>query len=255
MSNAPDTAPSQTVHSLPSRQPSSSAAPSSLRRAPQPAALECRRSFLKQALAAPAFALGLAGSAAPVASGAPGDTSASGGRAPGDERETAKAQPFKISLTQWSLRRELQAGRLAPLDFVKAANGFGIDAVEYVSQFYPGKPGDKAVLAELKRRAAGEGVASLLIRIEAGGNLGAPDARGRQRAVDGYKRWVEAAAFLGCHSIRVPTAGSGSEDDQANWLSEGLRRLCEFSAPHGIDVLVENQGGLSSKGSWLSEVL
>jgi hypothetical protein len=126
MSNAPGRAAPQTVHSLSSR------------RAPPPAADESRRSFLKQALAAPAFAFGFAASAAPAASGAPGDTNTFGERAPGDGREAAKAQPFKISLTQWSLRRELQAGRLAPLDFAKAANGFGVDAVEYVSQFYPG---------------------------------------------------------------------------------------------------------------------
>jgi L-ribulose-5-phosphate 3-epimerase len=178
--------------------------------------------------------------------------------APADVAVRPKA--FKISLAQWSLHRELLASRFDPLDFAKVANGFGIDAIEYLSQFYPGKATDKTFLAELKRRAAGEGVASLLIRVDGEGDLGAPTPKARKRAVDTYKKWVDAAAFLGCHSIRVNAtrpAGKnpGSEDDQANWVSDGLRRLAEFSDGHGINVLVENQGGLSSKGSWLSEVL
>ena len=48
---------------------------------------------------------------------------------------------------------------------------------------------------------------------------------------------------------------AGSEDDQANWLSDGLRQLCRFSDPLGIDILVENQDGFAAKGSWLAEVL
>jgi sugar phosphate isomerase/epimerase len=31
--------------------------------------------------------------------------------------------------------------------------------------------------------------------------------------------------------------------------------LCEFAAPHGINVLVENHGGLSSHGRWLAGVM
>ncbi|HKO95221.1 MAG TPA: TIM barrel protein [Polyangiaceae bacterium] len=195
-----------------------------------------RRTFLTGA----ALALGALATPAGPARAAPPD---------------AKARAFKISLAQWSLHRELQASRLDPLDFAKVANGFGIDAIEYVSQFYRGKATDKAFLAELKRRAAGEGVWSLLILVDGEGDLGAPAKKARQRAVEGHKKWVDAAAFLGCHSIRVNVASQGSEDDQANWVSDGLRRLSEFSDSRGINVLVENGGGLSSKGSWLSEVL
>ncbi len=179
--------------------------------------------------------------------GAPGLARAEEGR--GD------AKPFKISLAQWSLHKELSASRLDPLDFPRVANGFGIDAVEYVSSFYERKAADRGYLAELKRRAAGEGVWNVLIMVDGAGELGAPEEKVRVRAVDKHKRWVEAAALLGCHAVRVNAAGRGSEDDQVNWLSDGLRRLCRFSDPMGISVLVENHGGLSSKASWLVEVL
>jgi sugar phosphate isomerase/epimerase len=183
------------------------------------------------------------------------------GAAPGAAAPDVAVRPkaFKISLTQGSLHRELLASRFDPLDFAKVANGFGIDAIEYVSQFFPGKgAANKAFLSELKRRAAGEGVASLLIRVDGEADLGVATPKARKRAVDRYKPWVDAASFLGCHAIRVnasPAGGRGSEDDRTNWVSEGLRRLAEFSDGRGVDVLVENQGGLSSKGNWLSEVL
>ena len=220
-----------------------------------------RRTFLSAAAA-----LAFQGHPAPrgaagcfsLASAAP----AGGSKAPGSSEAPSVAvrpKAFKISLTQGSLHRELLASRFDPLDFAKVANGFGIDAIEYVSQFFPGKgAGNKAFLSELKRRAAGEGVASLLIRVDGEADLGAAARKARQRAVDSYKKWVDAAAFLGCHAIRVdasPAGGRGSEDERTNWVSDGLHRLAEFSDGRGIDVLVENQGGLSSKGSWLTEVL
>jgi L-ribulose-5-phosphate 3-epimerase len=176
------------------------------------------------------------------------------GVAHGEEARRA-AKPFKISLSQRSLRGEFASSRLDPLDFPRIANGLGVDAVEYDGQFYRNKLTDRAYLAELKRRAAAEGVCSLLIMVDDEGDLGAPDEKARRRAVTKHEKWVEAAAFLGCHALRVCAKSEGSEDDQVNWLSDGLRRLCRFSDPFGIDILVENQDGFSAKGSWLAEVL
>lgn len=214
-----------------------------------PARTPSRRGFLTESLLLGAAALMPDIGVAEAAAG--GEQKPAGG---------AIARPFKISLAQWSLHRELRAARLDPLDFAKVANGLGIDAIEYVSEFYRGKVGSRAFLAELKRRAAGEGVGSLLIAVDGEGDLGVREARARRRAVESYKKWVDAAAFLGCHAIRVsvcnsPAAAKAHEDDQANWASEGLRKLAEFSGPRGVDVLVENGGGVSSRGSWLSEVL
>lgn len=163
--------------------------------------------------------------------------------------------PFKLSLSQRSLRQEFAASRLDPLDFPRLASGLGIDAVEYEGEFYESKLRNKGYLADLKRRAAAEGVWSKLILVSHGGELGAPNEKNRKRAVDGYKKWVDAAAFLGCHAISVQATSQGNEDDQVNWVSDGLRRLCKYSDPFGIDILIENHAGFSAKGSWLVEVL
>jgi len=163
--------------------------------------------------------------------------------------------PFKISLAQWSLHREFKSGQLDTLDFAKTANAYGIDGIEYVNQLFSEKAKDKKYIAELKTRAAGEGVWSVLIMIDREGALGDADKAKRTLAVDNHKKWVEIAAYLGCHSIRVNAHSGGSYEEQIKLAADGLRRLSEFADPFGINIIVENHGGLSSNGAWLAEVI
>ncbi len=165
-------------------------------------------------------------------------------------------QLFDISLAQWSLHKTLFDGKMDNLDFAKTAKQeFGIHAVEYVNQFFKDKATDKKYIAEMKKRAEGEGVRSLLIMCDGEGKLGDPNLSKRLKAVENHYKWVEAAKALGCHSIRVNAASSGSYEDQAYRAADGLRALTEFAAPHGLNVIVENHGGLSSNGAWLSGVI
>jgi sugar phosphate isomerase/epimerase len=87
------------------------------------------------------------------------------------------------------------------------------------------------------------------------GNLGDPDTMRRAQAVENHLKWIEAAEFLGCHSIRVNAASSGTYEEQRGYATAGLRRLSELGGEHGLNVIVENHGGLSSNGKWLGEVI
>ncbi len=167
----------------------------------------------------------------------------------------AKPLLFKISLAQWSLHKALFTKQVDNLDFAKIANGLGIDAVEYVNQFFKDKATDTKYLAEMKRRAAGEGVWSSLIMIDGEGKLGDPEAGQRKLAVDNHHKWVDASAYLGGHTIRVNAASEGSYDEQIKLAADGLRRLTEYGEKVGINVIVENHGGLSSNGQWLMAVI
>ncbi len=190
---------------------------------------------------------------------------------------------FRISLAQWSFHRTLfggdpgetigwenfaqtlrndysrvLAGTMDPLDFpVIARRDFGIEAVEYVNTFYFNRAEDQAYLAELKRRADGEGVRSVLIMCDAEGDLGAPKEGERIATVERHYKWVEAARFLGCHSIRVNAASDPAlpPDEQQKLAADGLHRLCEFADGRDINILVENHGGWSSHGGWLAELI
>jgi sugar phosphate isomerase/epimerase len=169
------------------------------------------------------------------------------------------AKDFKISLAEWSLHRALfgRAGtKLDNLDFpVVARKDYGIEAVEYVNQFFKDKAQDEKYLTELKKRCDDNGVKSLLIMCDGEGALGDADEAKRKKAVENHHRWVDAAKFLGCHSIRVNAQSSGSFDEQMDRAADGLARLTEYGAKHDINVIVENHGGLSSNGAWLAAVM
>lgn len=169
---------------------------------------------------------------------------------------TPKPLFFTISLAEWSLNKMLFGKQLDNLQFpVKAKNDFGIDAVEYVSTFFADKAKDSRYLAELKKICDDNGVTSVLIMVDNEGGLGDTNAKERLKAVENHYKWVEAAKFLGCHSIRVNAYGQGTADEVAKAAIEGLGKLTEFGVKENIGVIVENHGGYSSDGKWLAKVV
>ena len=160
-----------------------------------------------------------------------------------------------ISLAQWSLNRPLNAGEMDNLEFAGKAREFGINAIEYVNQFFKDKANDKAYLDQMNARADDAGVEQLLIMIDGEGPLGSLDDDERNTAVQNHYKWVEAAKYLGCHSIRVNAYGEGNSGDVQEAAVDGLGRLAEFAKPFDINVIVENHGGYSSHGQWLAGVM
>lgn len=170
----------------------------------------------------------------------------------------AATPEFKISLAEWSLHRALRANKLTNLEFPRIAKReFGVEAVEYVNQFFKDKAEDEAYLTELKKVCDDEGVRSLLIMCDGEGQLGHPEDALRKQAVENHHKWVSAAKLLGCHSIRVNAAtnGKGTFEEQQKRAADGLRALSEYAAHFGVNVIVENHGGLSSNGKWLAGVI
>ncbi len=160
---------------------------------------------------------------------------------------------FSISLAEWSLHRTLFSGQLHPLDFpVVAKRTYGIDAVEYVNQFFLPSA---LFVAELKRRADGEGVKNLLIMVDEAGRLGDADTKLRRNAVERHLMWLDIAKALGCHSIRVNARSDGSADEQTKLMADGLRQLGDEAASRGLNVVVENHGGFSSQGDWVASLM
>lgn len=163
---------------------------------------------------------------------------------------------FKISLAQWSLHKALFKGQIDNLDFPRESKRtYGIDAVEYVNQFFKDKAKDYDYLAQLNQRATDEGVTNVLIMCDGLGKLGDPSEKARTAAIENHFPWVEAAKRLGCHSIRVNAASKGSYEEQQKLAVDGLSRLAEYAAQLELNIIVENHGGLSSDGKWLAGVM
>ncbi len=186
-----------------------------------------RRNFLKTTVAATAGTFLLSPAVAGVAS---------------------KKSPFKISLAEWSFHRALFANEMTNLDFPKVTRELGMDGVEYVNQFFKDKAKDDKYMAELKKIAKNEGVKNILIMCDGEGMVGHPEKEERIKTVDNHKKWIDAAAFLGCHSIRVNAGSRGEYEEQQKLAADGLRMLCEYGDTKKINVIVENHGGLSSNG-------
>ena len=169
---------------------------------------------------------------------------------------------FKLSLAQWSLHKAiLEFKTLHPLDFAKKANALGFGAIEYVSQLYNSeleKQSLDKLITELKKRSVDNGIKNVLIMIDGEGELASPIKQQRDSAILKHAKWVDAAAELGCHAIRVNLFGADTENDAALWeasSADGLSRLAKYAAKSNINVIVENHGGLSSDAEKLVNVI
>jgi sugar phosphate isomerase/epimerase len=171
----------------------------------------------------------------------------------------AETQPlFKISLGEWAFHRALFGKTMKHFDVAKVTkHECGIDAIEYSAQFFMDKAEDMDYLRELKKQATDNGVKPVLITVDSQGNIGDPNKKLRLKAVNNHHKWVEAAKFLGCHSIRVNALSDEklSPDEQAKLVIDGLHRLVEFGAQRGMNVIVENHGGLSANGKWMVKII
>jgi sugar phosphate isomerase/epimerase len=196
-----------------------------------------RRSFIKN--------IGMLGAAAGLSSMLPFDVLAG-----------AKKEFFKISLAEWSFHKALFGGKMTNLEFpMRAKKEFGINIVEYVSPFFNKKESDAAYLKDLLTITKNEGIQNHLIMVDGEGELGDLDAAKRTKAIENHYKWVDAAKTLGCLTVRVNAAGNGSEQDVKTAVVDGLGRLTEHAKKSNINIIVENHGGYSSDGKWLSDVM
>ena len=164
-------------------------------------------------------------------------------------------QSLEISLAQWSLHRKLFAGDMDHLDFARMSQGFGCVGLEYVNAFFKDKATDVSYLKEMNSRAEDHQQKNILIMIDGEGGLAEKNAKKRLVNIENHYKWVEAAQVLGCHSIRVNLSGGEDRLDAQKAGIDSLNRLAEFAKSYDVSVLVENHGGFSSDGNWLSNVM
>jgi sugar phosphate isomerase/epimerase len=161
---------------------------------------------------------------------------------------------FKISLAQWSLHRALWDKKMDNLDFASKSRAFGCEGLEYVNAFFKDKAKDAGYLKEMNNRADAEGQQNVLIMIDGEGELAHANTKSRLQAVENHHKWVDAAHILGCHAIRVNLAGGVDKEEAAKAAVDSLEQLSNYAKGSNINILVENHGGFSSDGEWMSQV-
>lgn len=166
-----------------------------------------------------------------------------------EEKKIEKDTFFKLSLAQWSIHKYVLNEQKSPFHFAFQAKKMGFEGLEYVSQLYTKeieKLGFDVVIDSLKTISEKEKMQNVLIMVDNEGDLADPDEAKRDEAVEKHKRWVDAAAKLGCQSIRVNTFGSNDPDIWRAAVVDGLKKLSTYAATKNINVLCENHGWLSS---------
>ena len=170
--------------------------------------------------------------------------------------ETANEPRFKLSLAQWSFHQAIENNELDHLDFAQKAADLGFDGVEYVNSFFKDKAEDIQYLNEMGVRSEEAGVENVLIMVDGEGDLADPDSTVRQQAVLNHHKWVDAAKYLGCHSIRVNLFGEMYDTEAwVTYAVDGLGSLARYGQSEGINILVENHGWISSDASALVKVM
>jgi sugar phosphate isomerase/epimerase len=161
---------------------------------------------------------------------------------------------LKISLAAWSLHKAFFDKQLDQLGMLDTCAELGIGGFELVNTFFPSP--QYAYLRHMKKRAEAAGIELPLIMCDLEGDLGHPERDKRIQAAHNHRKWIDIAAVLGCHAIRVNARGDESDPAaMRDRCAEALRALLDYAAGSGVNVLIENHGGLSSDPEWLCRLM
>lgn len=170
----------------------------------------------------------------------------------------------KISLATWSLNRTYARGMWELKDIPRICrDDFGIDGIEYVTNFFTDVRDN--YLRPLKKAVADYNTESVLIMVDREGHMVAKDKQERMQAALNHRKWVEIAAYLGCHAIRCNatisddreenSATAGQDPDAIARAVESFSALLAYAREFKINIIVEPHGSKMSRDpKWLVEL-
>jgi len=158
----------------------------------------------------------------------------------------------RISISAYSLHRNIRDGKISMLDFIRiASERYGASAVELNSPFFVDEPG---YLDRVKVTLRDYGVQVKNIAVDMG-NIADPDDSMREKWVQGNIAWLKVAKGIGSPSIRV---NAGHSDDMEEGLKRSVKsfkRIVTSAKELGLYVLLENHGGFSSDPTSILRIL
>jgi len=157
-----------------------------------------------------------------------------------------------ISLAEWALVEEIRAGKCTTLDLPRIAReDFNLNGIEFVNTLF--EVPTETYLNKLKKNAADQNVAMVLIMVDDEGDGCAATKEERRQFAINHRKWVDIAQYLGCHAIRTNCRGSVNADKQEalKWAAESYHMLLEYAAASDINIVIENHGGFSNDPDWM----
>jgi sugar phosphate isomerase/epimerase len=97
----------------------------------------------------------------------------------------------------------------------------------------------------------------VLIMVDSEGDPCSPDKEERKQFGINHRKWIDIAHYLGCHSIRTNCRGREEYDREESllWAVDSYQMLLEYAAQAGINVLIENHGGVSNDADWMVRLM
>jgi sugar phosphate isomerase/epimerase len=172
------------------------------------------------------------------------------------EAPTPRMTKNDISLAQWALVDELKAGKWKNLDFPAIARkDFDLNGIEFVNTFFEAPT--EQYLRRLKKNAEDNRVTMVLIMVDAEGDGCSVTKEERRQFAINHRKWIDIAAFLGCHSIRTNCIGPKdvNKEEALKYAIESYSMLLEYAVPAKIGVIIENHGGVSNDADWMVSLM
>ena len=160
-----------------------------------------------------------------------------------------------ISIAQWALVDEIRQGLWTTLDFPKLAREeFEINGIEFVNTLF--EVPHMNYLNQLKKNADDYGVTMVLIMVDAEGDPCSPDAGERKQYAINHRKWIDVAHYLGCHGIRTNCRGvkEATPEENLEWAMDSYHMLLEYASEAGVNVVIENHGGVSNDPDWMEKL-
>lgn len=170
---------------------------------------------------------------------------------------------MKLSLAAYSYREYLPDRRRAnqgkkPMtlqDFTDECARLGLDGTELTAYYVP-DPVPAGYLQRLRRHAFLQGLTVSGTAI--GNSFTHPPGAARDREIAETKQWIDYAVQMGAPTMRI-FAGSlqkGTTIEQAReWCIDAIRVCCDYAAPRGVILALENHGGIVSRADDLLAIV
>ncbi len=158
------------------------------------------------------------------------------------------APQIKLSCCAYSYRQYLprgdKKGEISLYDWLDLAASWPLDGVELTSYYFDSD--EKAYLNSLKAKAfkLGLGVSGTSV----GNRFCFPPGKERDEQIALVKRWIDNSVQLGAPVMRVFAGGKPGDaprDTAFGWVVECLKVCCDYAAPRGVFLALENHGHLT----------
>lgn len=158
----------------------------------------------------------------------------------------------EIGITTGSFMRHIKTGEFRVIDLPTIMRDeLGMKVIDLMTATLESV--EPAYLDSLRKAAADRGCILTNLKMNQPGlDMTSADESVRRRALDEYKRTIDAAARLGVRWVR-PLPGNTKPDLAI--VARSFRELIDHAAPLGIELLIENYGWIQDKPDAIPEII